>query len=157
MKGYNSTIKYNIQGRCQVCGGPVMVDGGGNGEECLNCGWIQDGASKTLPDIPTSIIISLNKARQLYKEGKPFKVDFDDFINAFMFYGEMEFYYNKVCYGMCWTGEGDGVRFWACDVPIKERIAIEFASLEDFIANARIDGILIKDLWDKVENPYYLQ
>lgn len=153
----NYTNKYNIPSKCQVCGRLVMIDGGGNGEVCLNCGWIQDSASKTLPDIPTSMIISLNKARRLYKEGKPFKVDFDDFINAFMFYGEMEFYYNKVCYGMCWTGEGDGVRFWACDVPIKERVAIKFASPEDFSTNARIDGMLIKDLWDKVENPYYLQ
>lgn len=146
----------NIQKQCDVCGNIVYVDQFGGGI-CNNCGWIQDSASKERTDIPTSIIISLNKARQLYKEGKPFKVDFDDFINAFMFYGEMEFYYNKICYGICWTGEGDGVRFWASDVPIKERVTIEFASPEDFIANARIDGILIKDLWDKVENPYYLQ
>lgn len=56
MKRYN-TNKYNIQGKCQVCGEPVMVDGCGNGEECLNCGWIQDSASKERPDFPTSIII----------------------------------------------------------------------------------------------------
>jgi hypothetical protein len=149
--------KEMIKGKCQVCNLDVMIDERGNGEKCGHCGWIQDAASRDRSDIPTTIVLSLNKARQLYKEGKPFKVGFDDFINAFEFYGEMEFYYDKVCYGMCWTGKGEGVYFWVCDVPIEQRIPVEFASLEEFINKANIGGVLIKDLWDKVENPYYLQ
>ncbi len=96
--------------------------------------------------------IMLDKARQLHKDGKPIKPDFDDFIDFYEMYGEVEFTYNKVIYGM--TGANDeGVQFWACNVPVKERIPVVYASVEDFIANARIDGVLVKDLWDKIENP----
>ena len=40
-------------------------------------------------------LISLNKARKLYKEGKAFLPDFNDFIDGYNFYGEMEFTYKR--------------------------------------------------------------
>ena len=144
------------EGKCSVCNHPVMVDEIGNGDVCKNCGWVQDSASIKLPHSPSPIIISLDKARQLYKERKPFKPDFEDFIDFYETNGEVEFTYNNIIYGMAGT-ENDAVQFWACNVPIKERNPIVFVSIDEFIANASIDGVLVKDLWNKVENPGYLQ
>ena len=79
--------------KCQVCRNPVMVDECYNSDEpCWICGWIPDGYSRHSTDSWTiDNIISLDKARQLYKQGKPLKPDFDDFMEFYDGYGEVEF------------------------------------------------------------------
>jgi len=49
--------------------------------------------------------------------------------------------------------KGRGVNFWACDVPVEDRTPVVFKNIDDFISNAKIDGVLVKDLWDDVEEP----
>ena len=142
------------ESKCSVCGYPVMADEYNNGDDaCLKCGWRQDGASIEISDMPSPILISLDKARQLYKEGRPLKPDFADFIEAYEMYGEMQFCYNKERYGM--NKMGGVVNFFSCDK--KPNLNVTFATVEEFAAKANIGGVLLKDLWTEVENPYWLQ
>ena len=93
-------------GVCDVCGRPVAVDASGNAE-CGNCGWVQDEIHRNNPDsVIYPDLVSLNKARKLYKQGKPFKPDFDDFLEALYAYSEMEFKYGGVQYEVFRTDNG---------------------------------------------------
>ena len=89
----------SIQSKCAVCGHMVMIDEIRNGDKCSNCGWVQNIDGLEFPDrVERPNLVSLNKARELYKEGKPFMPDLDDFIDGYNFYGEMEFTYQGKTY-----------------------------------------------------------
>lgn len=61
------------QGECPVCNYAIFMDFNGNGDKCPNCSWVKNALSKEYPDrVICSNLISLNKARRLYKECKPF-------------------------------------------------------------------------------------
>ena len=95
-------------------------------------------------------LVSLNKAKRLYQEGKSFSPDLNDFMEMLYFYSEVEFWYKGL----------------NCCVTLKEDSKIEFgwspdnvyyfADKDDFIKNAKIGNEYIQDIWDKVENPKYI-
>ena len=135
------------EGKCSVCGYPVMIDEIGNGEVCANCGWRQDSAAKKLPDdVWLANPISLNKAKKLYKENKPFEPDFEDFIEFCEMYGEVQFTYNGVVF-VIQKGSNDSFLFGTSAIDI-----VVFSSIDEFISKASIDGVLVKDLWSKIKN-----
>jgi len=138
--------------KCQVCRNPVMVDQLYHADgPCNTCGWMYErGATDRIYSWTMFNVMSLDKARHLYKVGKPIKPDFEDFMDFYDGYGEVQFTYQNVVYGM-WGADGDGsIDIWASDVSDEDFVSIKFSSIEDFKANARIDGVLIKDLWDEV-------
>lgn len=145
--------EYNIESKCVVCGHSVMIDEIGNGDKCANCGWNHAKIHEEFPDrVMCPNLISLNKARKLYKEGKPFIPDFDDFIAGYNFYGEMEFTYQGVTYGLMGSAN-EGVEFWGINTDKYEI----YKDIEEFEQKAQINGKLVKDLWDEVENANWLQ
>lgn len=143
----------NIQTKCPVCETLVMVNKIGNGDECPHCGWIQNIMNLEFPDrVVCPNLISLNKARKLYKEGRPLTPDFDDFIDGYNFYGEMEFTYNDITYGVMGV-ENVGVEFWGANTNKYEI----FKDIEEFKLKSRIDGKFLKDIWHEVKNANWLQ
>ena len=81
----------NIQSKCDVCGNDVFIDQYGNGDECPNCSWVNCAYYEEFPDrVMCPNLISLNKAKKLYADGKTFLPDLDDFIGGLDFYGEMD-------------------------------------------------------------------
>lgn len=139
--------------KCDVCGQPIWVDQYGNGDECLNCGWRQSEEASDHPyRAGVRNIPSLNSARELYRQGKPFIADFTDFIEACESYGEVEFTYKQIRYGV-WGEKGL--------IELHERVTGKtiglYKNIEDLKNNAKINGILLKDLWDLVENTDFLQ
>lgn len=133
----------NIQAKCPVCGHLVMVNKICNGDECPHCGWIQNIMNLEFSDrVVCPNLISLNKARKLYKEGRLLTPDFDDFIDGYNFYGEMEFTYNDITYGVMGVGNV-GVEFWGANTNKYEI----FKDIEEFKLKARIDGEFLKDIW----------
>jgi len=144
--------EYNIQTKCPVCNNLIFMDAVGNGEKCPNCSWNKSIIHEEFPDrIMCPNLISLNKAKKLYKENKPFVPDFNDFIDGYNFYSEMEFTYNGITYGLMGIAN-DGVEFFGVDTDKYEI----FKNIEEFKQKARINGSLVKDIWDKVENPSYM-
>lgn len=84
--------------RCDVCGNIVAIDQFGDGE-CKNCGWEQDKFVVDHPDVVMyPHLISLNKAKKLYSQGKAFLPDFNDFIEALYMYSEMLFKHDGTLY-----------------------------------------------------------
>ena len=137
--------------KCAVCGHVYMADVYDQGE-CLDCGWYNGSMYCEFPDrVMCPNLISLNKAKKLYREGKPFLPDFDDFIDGFNFYGEMEFAYKGTLYGLMDTDEG--VEFFKVNGEYFEI----FKDIEEFQQKAQINGKHLKEIWNEVENVNWLQ
>ena len=133
-----------------MCGKIVLVDQYGNGE-CNNCSWILSEPNEKCPDIVQyPNMISLNKARVLYREGKTLKPSFDDFIEGLEMYSEMTFYYNKK----------EAAVFFYTDEEVRlewnGKTAI-YSNTADFRQNARLDGKLLSEIWNDVERADYMQ
>ena len=140
--------KVNVT-TCDVCGRPLATDAYGNGE-CLNCGWVQDEIHRENPDIVFyPDLVSLNKAKSLYKQGKPFKPDFEDFVEALFMYSEMTFKYKDVLYEV-FLRQDDAIVF--CSATMQR----EFKSKREFIDEANIDNALLKDIWPDVIDADYM-
>lgn len=139
--------------RCACCGAPVMVDQWGQGA-CQVCHWYQ-GEDDLNPDwIPVVVypnMVSLNRARQLYKEGKPLKPTMDEFIEAYRQYGEMELHYKGRDYGLITVG-GE-IKFYEWRVKGSTQ---SYGTIEDWRENANIAGALLKDIWDDIEGAGYI-
>lgn len=147
--------------KCSICGGVAMEDEWGNGE-CKNCGWLfskdEEQFEKNL-GISYPMLVPPSRARQQYKEGKPFKASFEDFIKGLKFYSEMTFEFEHKRYGTFFYGEvtkqyEDGkVEFFQDNKPESLQT---FNCIQEFINKANINGILIKDMWDKIEKPSFM-
>lgn len=147
------TREYNIKTKCPVCNNVIFMDSVGNGEECPICSWEKSIIHEEFPDrVMCPNLISLSKAKKLYKEGKLFTPDFEDFIEGYNFYGEMEFTYKGITYGLMGV-ENEGVEFWGMNTDKFET----YKNIEEFKRNAQIDGKLLKDIWHEVENINWLQ
>lgn len=148
----DSPHRRKFKTKCPVCEKNTLKDKYGYGE-CENCGWNIDKLNiKHKNSVIYPNLISLNKARKLYKEGKPFIPDFEDFIDAYNFYGEMEFTYNGITYGLMGM-ENECVDFWGMNTDKYET----FKDIEDFAKKAKIEGKLVKDIWHEVKNANWLQ
>ena len=85
---------------CAVCSNKYMADIYGQGK-CSHCGWRNgDTIEENENNVVYPNLISLNKAKQLYKEGKSFEPNLDEFIEALFCYGEVQFEYNGIYYGV---------------------------------------------------------
>ena len=150
-------MKYNpydkiYKSTCDVCGTEVLVDSIGNGDKCPKCSWIKCNDSEEFPDrVMWPNLISLNKARKLYIEGKPFSPDIDDFIGGLDFYGEMEFTYQGINYGV--TRSNGMIDFWIVNGKTVEL----FKDSIEFRNKAQINGKYLKDIWQEVKNVNWLQ
>ena len=142
-----STVK-NFPMRCPVCEKIVFVNQYYGGK-CDNCTWFVDKNGSKFPDsVEYPNMISLNKARKLYQEGKPFKPSFEDFIEAFKIYGEMSFYYKEKEAFVCFEDHGNVYFTWDNKTNI-------YLNTDDFHKNARLDNKLLSEIWDEVEYADY--
>ena len=140
---------------CSVCNESFLVDQFGQGE-CPNCNWYTDTLSeKNKNEVTYPNLISLNKAKQLYKEGKPFKPDLNDFLAGFKFYGEMKFFYKN--FDCClFRGNNEGTIEFDYNNYVGISDSVNFMNKEDFIENAKIGNEYVRDIWDLVEDPSYM-
>ncbi len=131
--------------KCSICGKLAFKDQYGNGE-CKNCGWQfsrdEEELEKTA-GISYPMLVTPTTAREQYKKGLPFKATFKEFVNGLYYYSEMLFEYKNVMYEV-FFGENDNIILCSKDMQN------EYTSRADFEANANIDGILLKDLWNDV-------
>ena len=97
-------------------------------------------------------LTSLNKAKRLYQDGKPFTPDLDDFLEMLYFYNEVEFWYKGLNCCLFLTDNPQG----KIDFGWSPENGYYFSDKEDFIQNAKIGDEYVRDIWDKVENPEYI-
>lgn len=142
--------------KCAVCGQAVAVRND-RVNECQQCGWIVARQATGQPNvIAMPNFVSLNKARQLFQAGKPLEPDYDDFIQMIRYYGEVEFYYNFVRYGIA-TNLGDDGECYIELFIVDGEVVCKYLTLEEFATKANINGVLLKDLWPQVKNANWLQ
>ena len=142
--------EQNIAKKCDVCRSAVYVDQYGNGK-CTHSGWEQseDGIHNChLVRYPNRV--SFSKAKQLYRDGKVIKPDFDDFIETLEVYRHNEFYHNNKKYGITWSRH---IAFYEWNVVESTQ---EYSSLEEFRDNAHISGRLLKEIWNEVVDADYM-
>lgn len=146
---------FTIKSKCQVCGKEVMINEWGNGY-CDNCGWEQCVSGLDHPDkVEYPNMISFNKAKRLYSEGMPLLPSIYDFVEATDMYGEMELTYKGVIYGVI-ASPDDSLCFYVYTRREFEGKYQEYSSYEEFIEKAHIGDKLLKDIWQDVENAYYM-
>lgn len=144
------SYEKNIRAKCAVCYQDILVDKYGNGERCSRCGWEQCNISLDIPDKPRgNNCVSLDKARMLFSEGRSLLPSFEDFIEMHKYYGEVEFRYKGKMYGVT----GRNVAFYEANNPQSTQ---HYDSIEDFAIKAHIDGVLVKDIWESVEDVGYM-
>ena len=137
---------------CSVCGEIIKKDIYDQGD-CPYCKWKNNFLADENPDnVLYPNLISLNKAKQLYSEGKPFEPNLNEFIEAFLFYGEMEFSYNGKTYGLTRENNKD-IYFFT----INSENYNKFKNIEDFKENAKVEGKLLKDIWKETTERDWLQ
>ena len=72
------------------------------------------------------------------------KISYQEFIELIGFGLEMQFYYKKRKFGI---SHFDAFEFYEWNI---EEGYQSYDSLEDFSNNININGILVKDIWDKI-------
>lgn len=146
--------------KCSICGAAAFQDQYGNGE-CKHCGWqfSQDEEDfERKMGISYPMLVSPTTAREQYKKGLPFKATFKEFIRGLIFYSEMTFTYKNKRYGVFFYRDvnviGDDLEDFDGFVEFFEdkvtSSLVKFKNIEEFKNNAKIDGKLLKDLWDEV-------
>jgi hypothetical protein len=148
---YDDPYEKNELVKCTICGKVATQDQYGNGE-CSNCGWKfskdEEKFEKSL-GISYPMLVPPTRAREQYKKGLPFKATFEDFIKGLFFYSEMIFTHNGINYEV----------FFKKDYTIvlcSNKTQQEYKTKEDFFNNANIDGKLLKDIWNEVENAGFM-
>lgn len=147
--------------KCTVCNKLAFQDQYGNGE-CPNCGWKfskdeNDFERKTGISYP--MLVPVSRAREQFRQGKPFKATFEDFIKGMKFYSEMTFVYNGKNYGTFFYGkkeldyEDGTVEFFEDNNPESLQT---YKNLTEYINKAHIGGRKIKDIWDEIESPGFM-
>lgn len=154
LKGENMDI-IRKHAKCHVCGGDVFVDEYGNGDECPRCGWRQSDESFLNPNIAgIRNIPSLNSAKKQYAQGgSAVLANFNDFVSALSSYGEVEFTYKNVRFGVLFDDESKRLML----INIKTNQKQFYTDLNDFANNAALDGTKLSELWGGVTNTDFLQ
>lgn len=149
-------IEKKYKKYCEVCQKLIDVDVYGQGK-CPYCGWSNCYLNEENPEnVALPNLISLTKAKQLYKEGKPFEPNLDEFIEALHCYSEMQFEYNGVYYAVELIGfETEELKIQLYNSKTEETNI--FIDDEDFKNNAKVDGKYLKEIWNDTTDRYWLQ
>lgn len=155
IKKRNKELAPDTIAKCAVCGAPILVFAfnGWSAVPCEKCGWIQEKCYLENPDkIYAQNLVSLNRARKLYKANKPFTPDFGDFIEMLEHYGEVEFTYKGTRYGVVKQGE-IGIEMYV----MHGKEWQDFETIKDFETKASINGALLKTIWSDVTDADWMQ
>lgn len=141
---------------CEVCSKIIDVDIYKQGK-CTFCGWWNCFLNEEHPNrIAMPNLISLNKAKQLFSEGKKFEPNLDEFLEALHVYSEMQFEYKGIYYAVELVFE-DNKESKICLYNSKTKDTLFFDNDRDFKQNAKIESTYLKDIWDKTADRYWLQ
>lgn len=142
--------------KCEVCNRTIDVDIYKQ-EKCPFCGWWNCFLNEENPDnIAIPNLISLNKAKRLFNEGKSFEPDLDEFIKGLHGYGEMQFEYNGIYYAVeLIYNENKILKISFYNTQTKE--VVLFDDDADFKNHAKIGDEYVKDIWEQTTDRYWLQ
>ena len=145
--------------KCSICGQIATQDQYGNGE-CKNCGWKFSKDEELLEKkvgISYPMLVTPTTAREQYRQGKPFKATFNEFVNGLYFYSEMLFEYNSEVYEVFLKANKNSKSNDDCYIVFcSKNFQQEYTTRKEFENKANINGVLLKDMWEKIENPSFM-
>ena len=151
--------KEDIETKCSICGQIAAQDQYGNGE-CKNCGWKFSKDEELLEKkvgISYPMLVTPTTAREQYRQGEPFKATFEEFLNGLFFYSEMLFEYKNEKYEVfLWANKNSKSNEDSDIVFCSQKFQQEYKFREEFENKANINGVLLKDMWDKIEKPSFM-
>ena len=140
---------------CSVCKEMIKKDVYDQGD-CPYCKWKNNFLADENPNrVIYPNLISLNKAKKLYSEGRPFEPNLDDFVEALFFYSEVQFKYKNIYYEVILASENDEEIIKMND--FNGGNLQTFKTKEDYINNAKVEGKLLKDIWADTTDRDWLQ
>ena len=146
-------IKKTELKSCQVCSKGIMLTKSGIGE-CEHCEWIHsEDAVHNYDIVRYPNIVPFSRAVELVKQGKKIQTRIEDFIGMYESYGEVGFVYNGQNYGLI-NSNGKQLAFYRYyDEDFDQQY---FLTADDFINNANISGILLKNIWNEISEVNWL-
>lgn len=138
----NSQFNKVYEKKCDICGKIVAVSKTGNGE-CKHCGWYNNMLGEMNEDkIIFPNVVSLNKAKRLYREKRNLRPDLNDFLEMLHSYSEVEFWYKGLNYCLFLRDCADKKIEFGCN---PSNICY-FIDKDDFIQNAKIGNEYLKNI-----------
>ncbi len=151
--------KEDIETKCSICGHVAMQDQYGNGE-CKNCGWKFSKDEELLEKkvgISYPMLVTPTTAREQYKQSKSFKATFEEFLNGLFFYSEMLFEYDNEIYEVFLKANKNSKSNDDCYIVFcSKNFQQEYTTRKKFENKANINGVLLKDMCDKIEKPSFM-
>lgn len=130
--------------KCQICGKNVLVDDYGNGF-CKICKWHQSNDAYIYPNaINPPNFLSYNEAREYYMQNKKYTPNFDRILELIGRGLDIFFKYKNKKYQL---SKHNDYTLWEVNTNKFEA----FGDLNKLKENAKIDDILLKDLWKKIK------
>ncbi len=131
---------------CDICGNEIFLDAYGNGK-CKKCHWIKNAKALDYPnDVIYPNVTSFNNAKMLLKNGKRLKPTYAEFLKIVNNNLEPTFKYKNKTY-VATTFDG----FELCEQDSGDQYQ-SYNTIEEFGENVKIEGCLLKDIWDSVKN-----
>lgn len=129
---------------CDVCDKEVKIDNFGNGK-CKNCGWCNDENATKYPNaINPPNFMSLNEAKDNYKNKLKDKPTFDRIMELVDRGLDIVIKYKKSLYQL---SKHEDYTIWEIDTKNYK----SYKSLEKFKSEVNINDILLKDLWKNIK------
>lgn len=134
--------------KCDVCGSEVKIDRLGNGK-CKNCGWHNEDSKFTVcANYPN--MVSLEEAKELYRQGKKLLPTFAGFLDIVSRGFEMALWYRGKKYGAMKYQNKYDFYLWGSEENFQE-----YTTIEELREKANIDGELLKDIWNRIKRIEY--
>lgn len=140
-------MRTKIIKNCDVCGNEISTYEYGGGT-CKNCGWIDDIHQAKYPDCANANnMISLNRARELWRENKKFLPSFTEALSLINRGFDLRIKYKGVVYLVICFASGN-VEI----IDEKEsKTVTEYVDIPDFAQNAKIGDEMLSEIWSKLK------
>lgn len=130
--------------KCDVCGNEIKVDNWGNGH-CHKCGWSNDENALSYPNsINPPNFVSLNETKFNYQNKIIYKPTFDRVIELVDRGLDIVIKYKKCSYQL---SKHEDYTLWEIDTKNYQ----SYNSIKELKDNAKINNILLKDLWKDIK------
>lgn len=134
--------------KCDICGNNVITDEWGNGK-CKICKWEQSRDCVEYPDnINPPNFVSMNRAKEYYKQGKKLLPSYNEFINLVDRGFDFTFNFKGKKYSLT---VHDDFTIWEIDT---NNLHV-YKTIDDLKNNFEIDGVKISENWGKVNKLKY--
>lgn len=145
-------MKKIIEKSCDICGNPIRTFEYGGGH-CKKCGWIDDPHQRKYPNCKNcNNLVSLNRAKLLWQEGKKFLPDFEELLDMMRRGFEFDFRLHGRKYKILLDKDDHWQLLCAYTGSVQT-----FDSVDIFKNDAVIDSVPLSVCWSEITAVDYME